>query len=226
MRSAMALGSAAALLLVGCGHTALTKQAVAPSGSGSPSATVLTPSSLAARPTLQAAVSTTVAAAPAGVMRCGAEMLRIGYGDQVSPATGEHAVMYSLTNTSRRRCWMRGYPAVSLHDRDGKTLPFRYTRERSQYVTTAAPRTVLVPPQASAYFLVAKYRCDVGTQADATRIEVTPPGNTRQLSAPAAPSAGSGVYTLSYCKGGVRDPGQTVAVTPVEAAPMDALPDR
>ena len=106
----------------------------------------------------------------------------------------------------------------------GKTLPFRYTQEHRQYMTSAAPRTGLVPPIASAYFLVAKYRCELGPEKDAVSVSVTPPSDNRRIIAAASPSKSAGVETFSYCKGGGRAPGQTVAVSAVLASQLDANP--
>jgi len=230
-RAKLALGITA-VFLAGCGHVISAKHAVAPAAVF-PSADATSPNPDAAAtptptptPTPQEIISTAVAKAPAGLTRCGSNMLRIGYGDQVTPETGEHSVMYSLSNTSRRSCWMRGYAAVSLLDSSSKALPFHYTQEHSQYMTSAVPGTVVVPPTASAYFLVAKYRCDLGTATDAVRIAVIPPTGNGKVFAATDLSTSSGVYTLSYCTGGPHDLGQTVAVSPVEASQLDAYPGR
>jgi hypothetical protein len=134
--------------------------------------------------------------------------------------TGEHALMFTLTNVGGVACSIRGYPTVTLLDGKGTRLPFRYTRGRSQYVTHALPTPVLLSPMAPAYFEIAKYRCDAGVITDAASVQV-------RLGADATPLSGrtgDGVGSLSYCLGGPEDPGQVVDVSPVEATAAAVLP--
>ncbi len=79
----------------------------------------------------------------------------------------------------------------------------------------AAP-LVLLKPGAAAYLLIAKYRCDLGIVSDAVSVQLTlrVAGGamvSRRLRLPATGAAG-----LSYCAGGRHDPGQLVALSPLE----------
>lgn len=110
---------------------------------------------------------------------CSTANLSLGFGQRVSPRTGEHGVTYTLTNRGNSACLLRGYPGVSLYDRKGRLLPFKYRWSGTQYVTHVPPSVVMLRPGARAYFLVAKYRCDVGDAMEATTIRVYPP-NSKQ----------------------------------------------
>lgn len=82
----------------------------------------------AARP-----MSKTASAPPsAQAMRCRAGVLDLRPGAYVSPMTGEHAVMYALTNHGSATCTLDGYPQVAC------TAP-RGSRCRSATPTAAAP---------------------------------------------------------------------------------------
>ena len=148
---------------------------------------------------------------------CSTANLALGIGNRVSPMTGEHGVIYTLTNRGKTICQLYGYPVVSLYDYKGHLLPFKYTRSLSQYMGHAVPKPVNLRPGDRAYFLVAKYRCDIGVVAEATTIHVYPPNSRQQLIGHASPSPGVG--SLTYCKGGSEDPGQIVDVSPVRGSP-------
>lgn len=154
------------------------------------------------------------ASAPSRAAPCSTASLRLGLAGSPSPATGEHADIYTLTNIGARSCSLTGYPRVTLFDAKGAALPFSYVHESSQYMTDRPPVPVVLAPGGVGYVLVAKYRCDLGIAADATRIELTPPGTTTALTGPAMNVGGVG--GLSYCKGGAGDPGQRVSLSPVE----------
>jgi len=83
----------------------------------------------------------------------------------------------------------------------------------------ADPAAVTLVPGASAYVLVAKYRCDRGILRNAAAIRLWMPALRGAVLAGRASPGGRGVSTLSYCVGGASDPGQTVAVSPVERTP-------
>ena len=153
---------------------------------------------------------------------CSTRNLSLGFGSRLSPQTGEHGVMYTLTNRGKSSCLLRGYPGISLYDSKNHLLPFKYTWAATQYVTHAAPIVVRLRPGSRAYFLVAKYRCDVGDAMVAATIRVYPPNSKEQLIGRA--SSSSGVSTFSYCKGGPKDPGQVVGVSPVEASELALFP--
>ncbi|MGO9293811.1 MAG: DUF4232 domain-containing protein, partial [Streptosporangiaceae bacterium] len=131
--------------------------------------------------------------------RAGSLVLRPGAG--VVSMTGEHAVMYALANRGQA-CALKGYPRVLLYDPAGRVLPFRYAYGGGAYVTAASPATVVLAPGASAYLLVAKYRCDLGIEDAAAEIRITlrlahgAPFTARE------PVAVTGPAGLSYCRGG------------------------
>jgi uncharacterized protein DUF4232 len=148
--------------------------------------------------------------------RCPARALVLHPGTYVSPATGEHAVMYALTNRGPAACTLKGYPRVVLTDATGAVLPFRYAKGGGAYATSARPVTVVLAHGASAYVLVAKYRCDLGIENNATTIRLTLP-TTHGAAFVGREAVGiSGSMGLSYCRGGQHDPGHLVAVSPVE----------
>lgn len=127
----------------------------------------------------------------------------------LSPMTGEHGSFFKLVNRSRRGCTLDGYPRVRLYA-NGVALPFRYVSGGGLYVTRATPRLVTLRPGGTAWFLVAKYRCDLGIIATATSMTVTLPSALTAYTMPAPPQP-----SLDYCRGGPSDPGQFVTVSPV-----------
>ena len=147
---------------------------------------------------------------------CPARALTLGPGSGVSPMTGEHAVTYRLTNRGPHACSVRGYPHVVLYGATGAVLPFRYAAGGGAYVTAGKPVTVVLARGASAYILVAKYRCDLGIARDATSIRLTVPTAHGTSLSRREPVGISGPPGLSYCLGGQHDPGQLVTVSPLE----------
>jgi hypothetical protein len=150
--------------------------------------------------------------------RCRPGVLTLAYGPRLSPMTGEHGVFYELINHGRLACTLAGYPHVKFYA-DGEALPFRYIFGTGPYVTGKLPATVTLNPGSAAWILVAKYRCDQGTLRDATTISLTMPGMGSAALAGPVSRDGAGVSTLSYCRGAATDPGQTVAISPIEPAP-------
>jgi hypothetical protein len=151
-----------------------------------------------------------------GAPRCPARALVLRLGAFVVPMTGEHAVMYDLTNRGAVACTLSGYPNVVLYDAGGAALPFRYARGGGAYVTSRKPVTVVLARGASAYVLVAKYRCDIGIARNATAIRLTLPAADGAAFDGRKAVATAGAAGLSYCRGALRDPGQVVAVSPIE----------
>jgi hypothetical protein len=149
------------------------------------------------------------------IPQCAAQALVLRPGAFVVPMTGEHAVIYALTNKGAVTCALSGYPKVVLYDAEGAALPFRYARGGGAYVTSRKPATVVLARGASAYVLVAKYRCDLGIARNATVIRLTLPTRGAAFAGREA-LAIAGAGGLSYCRGGPRDPGQVIAVSPVE----------
>jgi len=122
---------------------------------------------------------------------CATGNLILGHGAPVVPMTGEHAVMFTLTNRGSLRCTVRGYPQVTLFDAHGQALPFRYTDGGGAYVTSRKPETVVLAPGASGFVLVAKYRCDQRIAPDAARIRLALPAGHNQISSGASKSGSS-----------------------------------
>ena len=147
---------------------------------------------------------------------CAAHALVLRPGTGVVPMTGEHAVLYALANRGGQTCTVRGYPQVTLYDADGRLLHFRYADGGGAYVTSRKPATVVLPPSAAAYVLVAKYRCDLGIVRDAVTIGLTLPAGHGQVFTAREPTGVPGPAGLSYCRGGPLDPGQLVKVSPLE----------
>ena len=130
--------------------------------------------------------------------------------------TGEHAEMFYLTNRGPSPCTVRGYPSAMLYGGGGGVLPFRFADGGGVYVTRSTPVLVTLKPGASAYLVIAKYRCDLGIVSDAVsvRLSLRLPGGTtvsRRLRLPVPGAPG-----LSYCTGGRHDPGQLVVISPLE----------
>jgi hypothetical protein len=68
---------------------------------------------------------------------------------------------------------------------------------------------VELAPGVSAYELVNKYRCDLGSQMSAATIRLIPPDEWTALQL-----SSMGYISMDYC--GPGDPGSTVYVSPVE----------
>jgi Protein of unknown function (DUF4232) len=152
--------------------------------------------------------------------RCAAHALALRPGLPVSPMTGEHAVLYALVNRESAACTVRGYPQVTLYDARGRVLPFRYAAGGGAYVTARTPVTVVLAHGAMAYVLGAKYRCDLGTAQNAATIRLALPAAGGQVFSTRQPVKASGPPGLSYCRGGPRDPGQLVTISPIEGTPQ------
>lgn len=148
---------------------------------------------------------------------CKTSQLRLSGDRYVSPESGEHARQFVLANRSHHACKLRGFPGVSLYDRHGRRLPFRY-RRGGQYVRARHPHRVLLHPGAHAYFLVAKYRCDAGTRRESREIRVYPPDGTSQLRRQLRRRAFFGFCRATHGPD-ERDPGNLVHLSPVTAKP-------
>jgi hypothetical protein len=95
-------------------------------------------------------------------------------------------------------------------------LPFRYTDSGGAYVTSRRPVTIVLARRTRAYVLVAKYRCDLGIAGNAATIRLALPAASGQEFSGREPVGVPGPPGLSYCRGGPRDPGQLVTVSPIE----------
>ena len=157
-------------------------------------------------------------AAPSGattIAKCTASDVRIGLGPKVSAVTGEHAVIFTITNPKASKCQVNGYPTVALFDSRNVVLGLHYTTSlgsTSPYVTSSQPKVVVLGPGSKSYFKVAKYRCDLGVARVAHSMVITLPGvsGTKNKLKIAVPALG----TFSSCKGSSSGPGQLVGVSP------------
>lgn len=159
-----------------------------------------------------------------GAAPCRAAALVLGYGPQVSPQTEEHADWYTLTNHGPSACVLDGYPAVTLYRADGTRLRFRHADPRhSQYLTSARPRAVLLRRGTSAWVLVAKNACIGPGRYSVARIRIALPGQQHESVTGPVAAGQAGATNLDHCRD-PRDPGQAVAVSPVEATRLATLP--
>ncbi len=157
------------------------------------------------------------------VRRCLLSGLRLSVASQADSGTGEHDDLIVITNATDTRCRMAGYPHIAL-ETDRGPLSFVYADGGWPYVTTSKPRSVILVDRQSAYFLVAKYRCDIGSLATANRVRVSLPHITwsaiLQLTRP-------GVHQLDYCRCYQADqridPGNRITVSPIEPSVAAAL---
>jgi hypothetical protein len=137
--------------------------------------------------------------------------------------TEEHADWYKLTNRGPSACRLDGYPGVTLYRKGGDPLRFHYSGKHSEFITSAPPHAVVVQPGASAWILVAKNACILRSDGGAAVIRITLPG--QRHASLSGPSAGgpAGVSNLDHCRD-PHDPGQTVAVSPIEPTRQATTP--
>jgi hypothetical protein len=136
--------------------------------------------------------------------------------------TGEHAVLYTLASRGPAACTVRGYPQLTFYDARGRVLPFGYADGGGAYVTARKPVGVVLARGVMAYVLAAKYRCDLGTARNAATIRLALPVVGGQVFSSRQPLRPSGPAGLPYCRGGPRDPGQLVTISPIEQTPQAA----
>lgn len=148
---------------------------------------------------------------------CRSAELVLDLGARISEPTGQRSLSLTLTNKSTRSCSLFGYPTVRLLDAAGRELPFDYLQAGDQVVTAHPPTRVDLPPASTAFVTLNKYRCDLGSQSTAGIVELSPPGDTAALQVILPSTA----LPLAFC--GPRDPGSTVAVSPVGATFGDTV---
>jgi hypothetical protein len=139
----------------------------------------------------------------------------IAPGPEISPATGQNPLALVLTNRGPE-CVLDGYPAVALLDARDDVLPFVVSHLGDQQVTDRPPVEVRLQRGDTAYFMLNKYRCDLGTVRTARVLLARLPGARRPLDriSIAHPPR------IGYC--GRGDPGSIVTVSPVEPTLADA----
>jgi hypothetical protein len=170
----------------------------------------------AVSPTESAMPSQTVTPQPP-TGSCKDRTLSVSYQPDDFQATGDRGQAYRITNGGSTDCFIEGYPHVAMRDRSGAVVPFKYTDGQSQYVTSRQPERVTLQPGQSAYVGIAKYRCDPGSTDTATTLDLVLPGQRATVSV-TSPTQTGVAPTYEYCKGGPTDPGNTVAISPVELA--------
>lgn len=137
----------------------------------------------------------------ARVSLCRASQLALKLGPELSAATGQNPFAVRLINRGRVSCVLNGYPVVSFSDRR-RLVPFVVRHGGGhggdQQVTLNSPRRLLIRPGRTAYVILNKYRCDLGSLRVATRMRLALPG---------WPSGSVGSVSLrslgaafSYCK--------------------------
>lgn len=150
---------------------------------------------------------------------CSARHLALGPGPQMSMMTGEVAQYYSITNTGKTSCSLKGFPTLTVYTPKGAVIPFKYAHS-SSYLHALTPKIVVLKPHGAGYVWVGKYRCDLGIKTVGTKMRVTLPGlHAGSLVAPVA--QGGRVTSWDYCKGGPKDNGNTMAISPITATPQD-----
>jgi Protein of unknown function (DUF4232) len=115
-------------------------------------------------------------------------------------------------NRSAGTCTLLGHPRVELVDT--AVLPFQIWYSTGHYVTADPPAKVRLAPGGTAHVIVAKYRCDLGTDRTATTLRLTLPGDDAAIVV-AVPG------TFDHCIGRLRDPGNTVEVSPIGGSLAD-----
>lgn len=151
--------------------------------------------------------------------QCAATQLSFSGPGAVSPQMGEDVFTITLTNVSTRSCQIHGYPTVRFYTSAGRLLTFHYSHH-SQYFRHRSPLLVHLAPRGHAYFLVAKYRCDLGNRYFSSFFLLFAPHTTGAPSVEHAHGDGIGAGTgvMDYCKGSSRGPGQTLGITAIVAA--------
>lgn len=132
--------------------------------------------------------------------------------------TGEMPDLFKLTNRSAASCVVQGYPGIRL-THHGSSLAFVYQRGGG-YVTKHKPKRVTLASGGHSYFLVAKYRCDVGNLRTTTAIHIALPGSGGHLTL----RLNQGQTGFDYCKPMPGNPGNRVDVSPVEATAKATFP--
>jgi hypothetical protein len=137
--------------------------------------------------------------------------------------TEEHGDWYKLTNRGPSACRLDGYPAVTLYTAGGARLRFWYTHGPSRFITSARPHAVVVRPGASAWILIAKNSCVLRSGQGAAAIRITLPGPRHASVSERTAGSAAGASILDHCHD-PHDPGETVAVSPIEATRQATTP--
>jgi hypothetical protein len=154
-----------------------------------------------------------------GTAECTASQLSYSRPEAVSAQMGEDGFVITLTNLSAERCQIHGYPTVRFYTSAGRLLTFNDVHT-SVYFRHRPPRLVPLVPGGHGYFLVAKYRCDIGNRYWSSFFYVVAPyttGSPRVVHA-RGDGLGGGVGVMDYCKGPARGMDHDLGITPIVAS--------
>jgi hypothetical protein len=155
--------------------------------------------------------TTTTVPYVAAAVRCRTSQLGLSAGAFVSPISGQHPLLMTLTNEGSSACYLLGYPGIALYNAQDQLLPITYRWAGDQEVTSAPPVRVGLAPGGTAYVLISKYRCDVGSEDPATTLSLTPPDEASALSLNIR-----GLMSEDYCEAPAQIAGTTLEISPVE----------
>jgi hypothetical protein len=151
---------------------------------------------------------------------CADQRLRLT-AETLSGETGEHGLIFTIANAGPVPCMLTGYPSVRVVN-GTTTLPFHY-RDGGRYVSKRPPRTVVLQPGGgAAYFVIAKYTCELRTVLTGHTLRIQLPGGhvTHKL-----PLRYPGEFD-TCAGGGSTDMGNRFDVSPVTADLRHAFPTR
>ena len=163
------------------------------------------------------ATSTTTTTLKSSI-ECTAKQLSFSRPEAVSPQLGEDGFVITITNVSTRLCQVHGYPTVRFYTSKGRLLTFSYAHT-SQYFSRMSPRVVNLAPGGHGYFIVAKYRCDLGNRYISSFFYLIAPytsGSPWVVNA-SGDGLGAGVGVMDYCKGPPRGLGHSLGISPIVA---------
>lgn len=133
---------------------------------------------------------------------------RLQSGGLWSEPTGQHTYPVELVREGSTACSLTGYPRIVLQTASGRTIPFRYSHQGDQVVSSKQPRPVHVAGRGKAFFLFNKYRCDYRETMVAGLLLVRLPGVHGVLRLRMTPQD----RLIDYCP---ARPSTTVAVSPI-----------
>lgn len=174
-------------VLTACGHVS----------SNQPTATTIAHAATATTATTATATSITTAS------NCTADQLQLAR-VRGGAAGGNVAVTYSFTNISSETCSLRGFPNAQLLDASKRPLPIQVLQQTSSIIFNVPIQTVVLAPQASAYFIV-----EWADEASAG--QTCPSGSYLSISPPLSAHWFAVAATIAPC-------GKQLTVSPVEAA--------
>ncbi|MGB8196389.1 MAG: DUF4232 domain-containing protein [Acidimicrobiales bacterium] len=154
-------------------------------------------------------------------IECNANQLTFSRPGAVSATSGEEAFTITITNVSARLCNIHGYPTVRFYTSAGRLLTFSYVHT-SLYFKRQSPKLVRLVPGAHAYFIVAKYRCDLGEKYISSFFYLLAPYTTGEPFVEHVGGDQAGV--MPYCDGSSRGPGQSLGISPVVATRAQLAP--